>query len=168
MSNLSHLRLQELLDYNPLTGVFTRKVSLSPATKVGDIAGNLNKGYVELFVDGRLYRAHNLAWYYVHGTWPIKRLDHHDLDKANNAIANLREATNSQNGGNNRIRLKNLTGFKGVTPYRERFKAAVMVNRKRIHLGVFTTPEQAAAAYDIAAVHHFGEFALTNHQLGRI
>lgn len=163
---IDHARLLELLNYDPTTGVFTRKVALSSKTKVGDTAGNLNKGYVELSVDGHVYRAHALAWFYVHGKWPATELDHADLNRANNSINNLREATHSQNGGNSPMRRNNSVGFKGVTRYGKKFKAAVMVNRKRLHIGVFLTPQEAAAAHDTAALAHFGEYALTNKKLG--
>lgn len=163
---IDHSRLLELLDYCPATGVFTRKVALSGRTKVGDVAGNLIKDYIELSVDGNTYRAHPLAWFYVHGKWPSQELDHRDRNKANNAIDNLREATHSQNGANMPMHRRNSNGFKGVTKHQKRFKASVMVCRKRLHLGVFYTAEQAARAYDEAAIKHFGEFALTNHQLG--
>lgn len=163
---IDHSRLLELVDYNPLTGVFIRKVTTSPQAKAGDVAGNFTKGYVELSVDGDTYRAHPLAWFYVHGEWPSQELDHRDRNRANNAIDNLRKATHSQNGANMPMHRRNRSGFKGVTAYGKRFKAAVMVSRKRLHLGVFDTAEQAARAYDQAATKHFGEFALTNHQLG--
>jgi len=161
---IDHHRLLELLDYDPLTGIFTRKIALSRRNKVGDVAGNLTKGYIELSVDGHTYRAHQLAWFYVHGRWPVGELDHRNLIKSDNSIGNLREATDSQNGGNSPMRKNNRTGFKGVTAHEQKYKAAVMVNRKRIHLGVFDTPEQAAMAYDAAALKHFGEFALINQQ----
>lgn len=165
---ISHSRLLELLDYDPTTGVFTRKVTLSNKNKIGDVAGNLNRGYIELSVDGRVYRAHRLAWFYVHGVWPNDGLDHKDLDKKNNAIGNLREATQSQNGVNNGVRKNNTLGVKGVSKHGDRFKASVMVKRKRLHIGIFDTAHEAARAYDNSAIQHFGEFALTNQQLGVI
>lgn len=163
---IEHSQLLKLVDYDPLTGVFTRKVTTSPQAIAGQVAGNLTRGYIELSVNGQVYRGHPLAWFYVHGEWPSGRLDHKDLNKANNAISNLRLATSSQNGGNCRARKTNTSGFKGVVTHGKRFKSAVMVDRKRIHLGVFNTPEEAAEAYDAAAVKYFGEFALTNRQLG--
>ena len=162
---IDHPRLLELLDYCPTTGIFTRKVSLTPTVKVGDVAGNLNRGYIELSVDGHTYRAHQLAWFYVYGKWPATELDHRDLDKSNNSIANLREATDSENQGNSPMRKNNTTGFKGVVAHGKKFKSTIMVNRKRLHLGVFKTAEEAAIAYDKAAITHFGEFALTNKKL---
>lgn len=165
---IDHPRLLELVHYCPLTGVFTRKVSLSGNNKVGDVAGNLTKGYMELSVDACVYRAHVLAWFYVYGVWPKTELDHKDRDKTNNAISNLREATDSQNGGNSPMRKGNRSGFKGVTAHGSQYKAAIMVNRKRMHLGVFSTAEEAGASYDEAAIKHFGEFALTNRSEGRM
>ena len=45
-------------------------------------------------------------------------------------------------------------------------RGSLYVDGKRIYLGVFSTPEEAAAAYDKAARLHYGEFASTNEMLG--
>ena len=163
---IDHAHLRTLLDYDSISGIFTRKVAVSRRSKIGDIAGGLSRGYVELSVNGKVYRAHTLAWFYYNKKWPIKNLDHIDLNKSNNAINNLREASYSENIANSLIRKTNSCGFKGVTRHKEKFKAAIMVNRKRIHLGIFTLQKEAAEAYDSAAIHYFGAFALTNKQQG--
>ena len=165
---IDHARLLELLSYCPETGNFIRKISLSPKTKVGDIAGGLTKGYITLSVDGVIYSGHNLAWFYTYNVWPVCELDHKDRNRANNAILNLREATHSQNGSNAPIRKTNICGFKGVTKCGSKFKSAIMVERKRYHIGVFNTAKEAAHAYDLNAIERFGEFALTNKKLNLI
>ena len=163
---IEHSRLLELLDYCPVTGVFTRRVAIGRNSKIGDIAGGLVNGYVELSVGGVTYMAHRLAWFYMTKMWPTSNIDHIDLNKANNAFKNLRLATQSQNLANTFLYPKSSTGFKGVTSHGKRFKAAITVNRKRYHLGIFQTSELAASAYDTAAIKFFGEFSKTNKSLG--
>lgn len=43
-----------------------------------------------------------------------------------------------------------------------RFKRAIIINGKTIHLGVFNNEEDAAKVYDGAAISHFGEYANLN------
>lgn len=90
-------------------------------------------------------------------------VDHIDGDTMNNTRSNLRIATHQQNMANSKKRIGN-TGYKGVQKRCDgkKWVARIQVNRKGIHLGSFTTPEDAARAYDDAAVIHFGEFARLN------
>jgi len=102
--------------------------------------------------------------------FPAFKVDHHDRDGLNNQKQNLRPATRSQNQSNSRVRSK--TGLKGVVrekrPRPSPWRAQITINGKNRGLGSFQTSEEAAAAYDFAARSAFGEFALTNSQLGLI
>lgn len=64
------------------------------------------------------------------------------------------------------LRKSKLTGFKGVT-LREKLRykpyyAFISINGKQKYIGYFNTAEEAAKAYDIEAIKHFGEFASLN------
>lgn len=154
-------RLRELLDYDLATGIFVRKTAIV-GIPAGAVAGRVRAdGYVKISVDGKLYYGHRLAWLYVHGEWPLGRLDHEDTIKHHNWIGNLRPATQSQNGGNAARSRANTSGFKGVTYDRahQAWKAQIRKNRARIHIGLYPTAEAAHAAYVEKARELFGEFA---------
>lgn len=90
-------------------------------------------------------------------------VDHEDHDGLNNRLGNLRRATKAQNAMNSRpLRANNTSGYKGVARYRKKWQAGINLNGKRIHIGNFDTPEEAARAYDRAAIELFGEFACLN------
>lgn len=165
---MNHRRLLELLDYNAVSGIFTRKVSLSSRSPVGSVAGSTNKGYCFIYVEGKRYAAHRLAWFYIHGAWPTNLVDHSNTNGTHNAISNLRLANKSTNGANRGLNKNNTTGFKGVIVWRDRFISKIKVNKTLIHLGCFLDSKDAARAYDQAAIQHFGQFALTNKSLGLI
>lgn len=160
--------LKEVLSYDPATGIFRWKVakhggSGNKPIPAGTIAGGVDKyGYRKIFLFGRTYRAHRLAWFYVYGVWPHGEVDHKKGDRDDNRIAKLREANKQNNQANSKLRASNQTGFKGVgSPLRGRSKypARITVNYKTIWLGSFDTPDAAHAAYVAAAAIYFGEFA---------
>lgn len=143
--------VRELFHYDPETGVFTRLVTRQGlGARAGDVAGTLKpSGYLTIWICGANHMAHRLAWLYVHGKWPAHEIDHIDGNRANNAIANLRDVTRSVNHENLRsARSDSAHGFLGVSPFRKKWwKARITVNGKFQHLGTFRTPEEAHAAY---------------------
>ena len=141
--------LRSILHYDPATGIFTRKVSTARRVKVGDVAGCPDgHGYLRIMVRSRLHQAHRLAWLYVYGTWPKDQLDHINRNPSDNRIANLRDVSHKQNLQNASKRSDNTSGHSGVRWYKRDSKwvACITHNYKQIHLGLFTTLEEAIAA----------------------
>ena len=95
---------------------------------------------------------------------PNMQVDHVDGNGLNNVRENLRVCTQSQNKKNARKRKDSTSGFKGVTYYKRygNWRSQIAVNGKRINLGYFSDPIDAAHAYDNAAREYHGEFANTN------
>lgn len=54
------------------------------------------------------------------------------------------------------------SGYRGVYRYGKGWKAMIYYNRKPLNLGVFATPEEAAACYNEKAAEYFGEEATLN------
>lgn len=98
------------------------------------------------------------------------QVDHIDFDGLNNQKSNLRLSTPSQNQAH-KIKQSRKGGsdsrFKGVTKYKKTFRnpwqARIIVDKKVIYLGRFTSELEAAKAYNTAAKIHFGSFAIVNH-----
>lgn len=187
MENLSHNDLKSLLDYDANTGLLTWKTrssywfnetssqskEQSAAAWNSRYAGkpalnNINKdGYRQGSILNKGYLAHRIVWFYMTGEWPKNKIDHKNNCRSDNKWTNLREATNSQNGSNSIISKNNLSGYKGVywNKKDKRWFSQITHNRKTINLGRFKNKEDAAIAYNFAAIEMFGEFALINKGL---
>lgn len=156
--------LQEILSYDPLTGIFRwKQVHLS--CLVGQIAGcEYANGYNYIQIDDKAYRCGRLAWLYSYGELPPDYVDHKDGNKGNDRLENLRLATNSLNQANRGAPSNNTSGTKGVRFewQRGKWRAQIMINMKAKNLGRYNTREEAMEAYAVAAKAAWGEFAKIN------
>lgn len=90
-------------------------------------------------------------------------IDHKDGNGLNNCRENIRECTRQQNLRNRRKTYSDTASkYKGVVRSRDKWKAAIYVDKIRYHLGVFESDKEAAKCYNEAALKHFGEFARLN------
>lgn len=146
---VTRCRLEALLHYDEITGVFTWRVRRGGRAKIGEVAGSLvTGGYVGIRVDDVLYPAHRLAWLYVHARWPSDQLDHINGDRADNRIGNLRECTPAENMQNYGRHANKKSGLPpGVSPLRGKYQAHISHSGKLHYLGLFLTPELASSAY---------------------
>lgn len=147
-------RLRELLRYDPETGILSWRVDRGKCgigSRAGDSAGWPDKkGYLRAKVDGNDFMCHRLAWLYVHGRWPAKQIDHINGVRDDNRIANLRECSAGENQQNQRNpRRCGTSGFLGVSfkKHCKKWAAKIKVCGKQKHIGYFSTPEEAHAAY---------------------
>lgn len=154
---LTAARLRELLSYDPESGVFTWRATRG-ALKAGATAGSVtDKGYISIYISGRNYRAHRLAWLYMKAVEPADEIDHRDRNKTNNRFSNLREATNKQNHENMGLQRNNTSGIRGVYWYKPSGKWMAMIqhNSRQIFLGYFDDIVQAATARRAAERQYF-------------
>jgi hypothetical protein len=110
------------------------------------------------YASTHLYRNHTVYLHrFVLGPCVDAIVDHVDGDGLNNRRSNLRLATAAQSNQNRRPR-QNKSGFAGVKKHRRKWTASIRVDGKRVHLGMFHSAAEAAAAYAEAARHARGEF----------
>lgn len=88
---LTHQQVRDALDYNPVTGVFVWKISPAKNVKVGAIAGGGNGGkhYRYIKVHGQEITQSRLAWFYMTGDWPERRVRFVNGDKTDCRFKNL-------------------------------------------------------------------------------
>lgn len=91
-------------------------------------------------------------------------VDHINRNPLDNRLCNLRPATRSENAINRPKTARCKTGYKGVFLSKSgTYSAAIRVNYTLYHLGTFITKEEAAEAYNKAALKYFGPFAYLNN-----
>lgn len=118
-------------------------------------------GYMTAKTGGKNVRLHRLIAKPREGF----EVDHINRVKTDNRKCNLRECTRSQNNQNvGKPLIPNLsTRYKGVSKCKHgKYRAMIGIDRKRVHIGYYDTPEEAARAYNEKAKELHGEFAFQN------
>ena len=90
--------------------------------------------------------------------------DHRYGDKLDNRCSELRVCNGSQNVSNKGKQSNNKSGYKGVVydEARNKWRAEIAFEHKRIAIGRFDTKEEAALAYNKKAYELHGEYARLN------
>jgi hypothetical protein len=159
---LTHDQAINALAYNPSTGLLTWNSSPNTRIVPGRNAGSKGtNGYMRIKIGGKTYLAHRVAWLIHHGAWPGGQIDHIDGCRHNNAIANLRDSTPSQNQHNQALRKTSKSGVKGVSwnPDYEKWHVQVTLNRKVHNGGHYECLAEAKAAVATLRDRLHGEFA---------
>jgi hypothetical protein len=157
--------LEEWLDYDSQTGIFTWKgkdgrsyLGRAPGKEAGHFT---KQGYRQIRYHGDLIFAHHLAWLWVYGELPTCIMDHVNCVRDDNRISNLRLATSAENARNTQIGMNNKSGYKGVSwsESKGKWRATITVDGRQKYLGNYDDPKEAYAAYCSAAPRLHGEFA---------
>ena len=156
---ITQARLRELFTYNKKTGNLIWRKPPPGRVKIGDIAGSIDhRGYRQICCDGYRFRAHQLVWVWHYGVWPEFEIDHKNRLRSDNRIGNLRDVTKSVNGLN-RDTDCGISGYPGVQRQRrsDKWRARIRFSDQGVvHLGSFTTAEEAFEAFCEAHYHYHG------------
>ena len=125
------------------------------------------KGYRQVCLNGRLYLEHRLVWcWHSNQDLPASvEIDHINRIRDDNRIENLRLASSSLNKANS-SRRRSASGYIGVVRNGPGWQARCGGSKSGGQHGVigqFRTAEEAAKAYDCAAMELYGPFARQNH-----
>lgn len=147
---LTQEEVRALFNYDPESGIVTRKVSVSTNTKIGDAVGsvpNKRKPYLRIQINGKDHYMHRIIWLYFYGSLPYSCIDHINGNGLDNRISNLRIVSLKENSKNQRLFKTSKTGLCGVYVTKSnKFCASIRINGKTLWLGTFGDIKEAANA----------------------
>ena len=131
--------VRKLFNYDPDTGIVTRKVFVNSRAKEGGIVGSLgSNGYLHVVVSRKIISLHRLIWLWWYGYLPESHIDHISRDKTDNRLCNLREVSNQCNVRNSTVQSRSKTGVTGVGIAHKKFIVQIVVNNVQYVLGRFS------------------------------
>ncbi len=146
---------QDLLwffNYNKESGILTWK-NVTHSNKIfliGEIAGTFDdEGYRVIRLNKKAFKVHRLIWFLENGTWP-EQIDHKNGDRSKNTIGNLRDSTPRLNGQNKKLHRSGRLVGSTFNKFHQRWQAQIEIDKKRIHLGYYSTEFEAHQAYVMA------------------
>ncbi len=133
---------------DPEDGNLYNKYDVNYNSLAGSESGFVTKaGYKEVTIDGFGYRVHRVIWKMLYNEEP-QTIDHIDRNKLNNRPENLRICTDSYNVYNvSDSRYIGESGYRGVYKHKNKWRAVSSFNSVKKHIGLYSTPEEAYAAY---------------------
>ena len=152
MLELRYEEVARLFTYDRESGVLYWRVRNGNNTRRNYVAGSIkgnNNGYRRVRVNGQSYKEHRIIMMLCFGHIPENaEIDHINHVRDDNRLCNLRFVTGSENSRNKSVSSKSITGVTGVhfSKTKKKYIAQIKVNRKVMHLGMFDTLEEAAAA----------------------
>lgn len=149
MKVITKEQAEAVLSYSPLLGTFVYR----RGQRAGQLISNkTEQGYAVVRINGVQHLAHRVAWLIATGEMPQGFIDHINGDRADNRISNLRVVDVTLNNQNRCTpqrdnKTSKFLGVSGWSRWPGKFRAQIKVMGKKIHLGVFDSEEEAAAAY---------------------
>ena len=91
-------------------------------------------------------------------------VDHLNGNTLDNRKSNLRNCTHGENIRNQKLSIKNTSGYKGVSwsTNKKKWFTQIQCENKKIFIGYFINPIDAAKAFNEAAIKYHGQFANLN------
>ena len=157
-------RTKEILLSQQGSAVFRAIVDEADYPRVSSLRWSHTNGYACRKEPGNIHQSMHR---FILGLTGGDEVDHVNGDGLDNRRANLRVCSRRDNVRNKSVSSNNKCGYKGVShvPYGKRVKrwvAKININGRQKHLGYFSRPDEAAEAYNKAAVELFGRFARLN------
>lgn len=140
---LTHTRLRQVLHYDPQTGVFTWVKGRNKGQAAG--AAHDQRGARKVWIDGKRYYLHVLAWFWMTGFFSPTVIGHIDGDRGNNRWSNLRRGSRSLKS-QTAPSVAVLTRYKGVFEVDGAFEAVIETSDGAAHVGRFASADEAAIA----------------------
>lgn len=148
MSKLTQERVRELFDYDPETGSLSWRISPTNNVNIGDEVGCISDWCRVANIGYRIYKVHRIIWLYVYGYFPEHEIDHINRNPYDNRLCNLRESSHSCNCRNQKNRIDNTSGVKGVSWHKQakRWRVRIFFNKKEYLCGMYKHFHNAVCA----------------------